>query len=984
MSTRSPREKAVFCEALEITDPAQRRQFLDQACGADKALREQVEKLLALSQSAGDFFKACAPALEPATADAAQVLSVAESALETEIPETKCIGPYKLLQKLGEGGYGVVYMAEQEQPIRRRVALKIIKLGMDTRNVIARFEAERQALALMDHPNIARVLDAGATETGRPYFVMELVYGVKITEYCDQNRVGMKERLGLFIQVCNAVQHAHQKGIIHRDLKPSNIMVTMHDGVPVPKVIDFGIAKATEQRLTDKTLFTSYAQLMGTPAYMSPEQMEFSGLNLDTRSDIYSLGVLLYELLTGRTPFDTTDLLKMGVDELRRTVREQEPLSPSAKLRTLNNEELTKTARRRHIEPPRLLSQLHGDLDWIVLKCLEKDRTRRYATANGLAMDIERYLKEETVLARPPSQLYRLQKLVRRNRKVFLAGAAAVAALLLATIFSTLMFLKEREARTSEARLRKEAEAREEASHILRLVTQRRFEEADRLAANLPLNQPSIEIAAELRALGDWHALNGRWPEAAARFQSLLKVNQLEDVDLIAADHLRLAAAFLRSGNRDGYEQFRQAQVARLGVTNIASEYWTFKIGLLLPPDANMLQGFAFGGEVVEKKFPSREEMGPNPAHGVQWTETLALLDYRRGRFSQAIDWGYRYEKWGILTGARVTKTCLIKAMSNWQLGQYQSALVDWSEAYELIQAKLEQGLDLGIGRSVVFPGIGAPEELESPWWDWVNAGLLMRECDAVIAQSEHMLDSRPESDVVSGDSVTSLARALGQWHAIRGEWEKARKRFEQVRQAASDKGGSADHLCSGMAALKLGDETGFLRLRDEALHRFKDLTDEDAAKTVMKLSLLRPLGETTAGALEPFVQVLERTVASAGPIKKGTTTAVAWDLMLLGLLEYRQSNYAQAMEWCRRSLDTSTFMPLPTVMDRVILAMSFHQFGDAAAARAELGRAKSPVLGGMNRDFDKWHWQDWVFARLLLQEGEVLIAQAPPAEPQK
>ena len=466
MSTRVPREKAVFCQALEIADPEQRRQFLDQACGADQALREQVEKLLALSQSAGDFFKDCAPALEPAAADAAQVLSAAESAVEPEIPETKCIGPYKLLQKLGEGGCGVVYMAEQEQPIRRRVALKIIKLGMDTKNVIARFEAERQALALMDHPNIARVLDAGATETGRPYFVMELVYGVKITDYCDQNRVSMQERLELFIQVCNAVQHAHQKGIIHRDLKPSNIMVTMHDGVPVPKVIDFGIAKATEQRLTDKTLFTSYAQLMGTPAYMSPEQMELSGLNLDTRSDIYSLGVLLYELLTGRTPFDTADLLKLGVDELRRTVCEQEPLSPSAKLQTLNNEEITKTARMRRIEPPRLLSQLHGDLDWIVLKCLEKDRTRRYATANGLAMDIERYLHQEPVLARPPSQLYRLQKLVRRNRIVFLSGAATAAALLLGTIISTMMFVKEREARASEARLRREAELREQASHV--------------------------------------------------------------------------------------------------------------------------------------------------------------------------------------------------------------------------------------------------------------------------------------------------------------------------------------------------------------------------------------------------------------------------------------------------------------------------------------------------------------------------------------
>ena len=419
------------------------------------------------------------------------------------------------------------------------MALKIIKLGMDTRNVIARFEAERQALALMDHPNIARVLDAGATETGRPYFVMELVYGVKITDYCDQNRVSMRERLELFIQVCNAVQHAHQKGIIHRDLKPSNIMVTMHDGVPVPKVIDFGIAKATEQRLTDKTLFTSYAQLMGTPAYMSPEQMELSGLNLDTRSDIYSLGVLLYELLTGRTPFDTTDLLKLGVEELRRTICERDPLSPSAKLQTLNNEELTKTARRRHIEPPRLLSQLRGDLDWIVLKCLEKDRTRRYATANGLAMDIERYLNEEAVLARPPSQLYRLQKLVRRNRMVFLSGATAVAALLLGTITSTWLLIKEREALQSavvarreaetasakEAQLRHAAESRETVKEISLLMAQNHYEQADELLSRVPLEKPSPETEALLRILGDWNAIHGRWPRAIERFASLTKLH---------------------------------------------------------------------------------------------------------------------------------------------------------------------------------------------------------------------------------------------------------------------------------------------------------------------------------------------------------------------------------------------------------------------------------------------------------------------------
>src|SRR5450755_4652874 len=288
------------------------------------------------------------------------------------------IGRYKLLQQIGEGGCGVVYMAEQEEPVRRKVALKVIKLGMDTTSVIARFEAERQALAMMDHPNIAKVLDAGATETGRPYFVMELVRGIKITDYCDQNKLPTRERLDLFIKICQAVQHAHQKGIIHRDLKPSNILVTLHDGVPVPKIIDFGIAKATEGRLSDLTVYTDLHQFIGTPAYVSPEQAEMSGLDIDTRADIYSLGVLLYELLTGRTPFDAQALSQSGLDAMRRTIRETEPLRPSTRLSSMLQVELTAVAERHRAEPPRLVKLIRGDLDWIVMKALEKDRTRRY------------------------------------------------------------------------------------------------------------------------------------------------------------------------------------------------------------------------------------------------------------------------------------------------------------------------------------------------------------------------------------------------------------------------------------------------------------------------------------------------------------------------------------------------------------------------------------------------------------------------------
>jgi len=345
----------------------------------------------------------------------------------TEKPGDEIRG-YRLLEQIGQGGFGVVYLAEQKEPVKRRVALKIIKLGMDTRQVVARFEAERQALALMDHPNIAKILEAGATETGRPYFVMELVGGIKITDYCEQNSLTTQQRLDLFIQVCRAVQHAHQKGVIHRDLKPSNVLVATQDGVAVPKVIDFGIAKATEGKLTDETVFTAFEQFLGTPAYMSPEQAQVGGLDVDTRSDIYSLGVLLYELLTGKTPFDTKELLAAGLDAMRRTIQEKEPPTPSTRL----NQELAAQQVQGSGK-----SKIANDLDWIVMKCLEKDRSRRYETANGLAMDLERHLKNEPVAASPPSRVYRLQKFVRRNKVTATASAVVATVLVVGVIVST-------------------------------------------------------------------------------------------------------------------------------------------------------------------------------------------------------------------------------------------------------------------------------------------------------------------------------------------------------------------------------------------------------------------------------------------------------------------------------------------------------------------------------------------------------------------
>lgn len=363
-----------------------------------------------------------------------------------EATEIQRIGRYKLLGQIGEGGCGVVYLAEQETPVRRQVALKLIKLGMDTRSVIARFEAERQALALMDHPNIARVFDGGATDTGRPFFVMEWVDGQRITDYCDAHQLSIERRLELFITVCQAVQHAHQKGIIHRDIKPSNILVLLDRGKPSPKVIDFGVAKAIDQRLTDKTLFTAFEQFVGTPAYMSPEQAEASSRDIDTRSDIYSLGVLLYELLTGTTPFRDTIHERTGLDALRTAIRETEPPRPSHYLANLSRAELEKAARLRQTEPLKFVHVIRGDLDWIVLKALEKDRARRYETADALAEEIRRFLANEPLLARPPGRLYRLKKLVRRNTLAFSAAAAVGAVLLIGLSVSLTLFMRVRAA----------------------------------------------------------------------------------------------------------------------------------------------------------------------------------------------------------------------------------------------------------------------------------------------------------------------------------------------------------------------------------------------------------------------------------------------------------------------------------------------------------------------------------------------------------
>jgi eukaryotic-like serine/threonine-protein kinase len=710
-------EDELLFTAAHIADPERRRAYLDQACGNNAELRASVEELLALQEESEPFLERGRSGFVLAVSEI-EAAAIEEGAVQPPAVDTLIgtrIDRYKLLQRIGEGGYGVVYMAEQEAPVRRTVALKIIKLGMDTQNVIARFEVERQALALMEHPNIARVLDAGATEAGRPYFVMELVRGVKITEYCDVNNLDTHQRLKLFIQICHAIQHAHQKGIIHRDIKPSNILVTMHDGVPVPKVIDFGIAKAIEDKLTEQTLFTAYEQLIGTPAYMSPEQAELSGLDVDTRSDIYSLGVLLYELLAGRTPFDGQELLRSGLIEMRRTLQETEPPRPSAMLTTIHGEELLTTAAHRLVEPPRLISTLKGDLDWIVMKSLEKDRTRRYETANGLLMDVERYLANEPVLARPPSRIYRLRKLVHRNRVVFASGAAVVVALIVGLGISTWLFVR-------ESRLRLEAENRERITQAAFLISRGQHQEADQLVSQVTGLKPSLEAEGVLRTLGEWHVGRNEMDLAASRFNQLLQADQGDRSGRITTDLLIAGPIQIERGDLQGYEVFRRAAIARFSdTTDPVDAERTVKISLLLPADETVMKSLEPLARVDEATFErDPKRAGTNPLMAGWRCISLGIKAYRQGFYPTAKEWCRRSLEYKPEIPARTATAHVISAMASHQLGEWNKSRSELELGRKLIESHFAENLKLD-------------NESGGPWYDWLFARVLLREATNLV-----------------------------------------------------------------------------------------------------------------------------------------------------------------------------------------------------------------------------------------------------------
>jgi serine/threonine protein kinase len=720
-------EKTLFDAALSLPDPAEREAFLAYSCNGRPDMRAQIEELLAVHSDAERFFDI--NVLRAVSGDASEdarsrSILVDKAAPEPELDDVdqadSRIGRYRLLRCLGDGGCGVVFAAEQQEPVRREVALKIIRLGMDTELVIARFDVERRALALMNHPNIAHVLDAGATKSGRPYFVMELVPGTKITRYCDDHHLGVRERLELFIQVCMAIQHAHQKGILHLDIKPSNVLITIKDGAPSPKVIDFGIGKAIEGPLAEGSALVSSDHFIGTPAYMSPEQAASTDEDIDTRSDIYSLGALLYEMLTGRPPFDTRQLAELDVEGLRQVLRKREPPLPSARLLSLDTQELEAVAKQRHCKPAALIRTLRSDLDWIVRQAMAKDRQLRYPTASGLAADVRRYLQHLPVIARPPTPLYALGKLVRRNRLAFVSAAAVTLTLVAGLSASTWLFFREREARRQSEQLRAEAEDRAKLSRAVFLTRDGDFQGADALLNEIktPLSNPSVDGVEAYRTMGRALAEQGRWREAANHYAIVVQIDQLDRWKLVAQDDQLYATLLIQSGDLPGFDKFRQEAAAHfVHFATIGPQPTVLKAFLLTPVDKKLIAQFQPLEDATETWFAT---LDPKTQPGLGWAVIAGSL------------WRYRTADYqGALALARVgyvprdtTGVCnsivrLIMAMALAKIGHIDDARI------QLVAAR----------NTIANRPSPATAPRSSLWYDWAFAQILLREADALIGQ---------------------------------------------------------------------------------------------------------------------------------------------------------------------------------------------------------------------------------------------------------
>jgi serine/threonine protein kinase len=706
-------EQALFDTALNLTDDSARRQFLDRACNGDAGLRRRIEDLLTENTRAELFF-------DFSPADSFDAPASRTSASQPPNAATSAIGRYRILRKLGEGGCGIVYLAEQNEPVRREVALKVTRAGMDTADALSRFQLERQTLALMNHPNIARVFDAGSTEKGRLFFAMEVVHGARITAFAAAERLSLVDRIELFIQVCLAVQHAHQKGIIHRDLKPSNILVTRReDGVPTPKIIDFGVAKALAASSVELNP-PSPAWLAGTPAYMSPEQM-IPGGEVDTRSDIYSLGVLLFELLAETPLYDPASLRDRRLEEIRRFIRDTPPLRPSETLCALPATQLKSLANTLGLSPASLVSAYRRDLDWIVLRALSRERKERYATVQNLILDLQRHLHHDAVSAHPDSRSYRLDRWIRRHRIGFFAGCAVSLSIVAGAGLSTWLYLRERDAVRVQRQLRTEAEDAERITRALYLARDGRINAADEMLVNVTAypDRPSFEGVTVYRSVGDWLAAQQRWTEAAQRLAVVQRFGTLDAWERTTRDHQAFGVALLAAGDGEGYRRFRSEYASRFAkLDNGDAVGRVLKVCALLPLDADARAQLQPLGERTEAWFSALP-----PDRASHWaTIPSALWRYRLGELRRASEVAALGFDPADHASACTATQRVILALCALGEGRRDEAAATLDIARTDIERIFADNLPEGDSRTGF-------------WYDWVFARILLQETTTLLGQ---------------------------------------------------------------------------------------------------------------------------------------------------------------------------------------------------------------------------------------------------------